>query len=272
MRPATFVRTLSTWSPSGATGRASCKPVVTVLRQNYCQSARNFFARLLILLPGAALFFHPAAAQAAPPLETVLRNMDSVAASWKGMRAQVKWVRYDSLVDDRRVESGRIAVRTTNSGAAQMLIEFQEPSPQFISVRQNSVEVYKPRIKTVQEYDIREYRDRVENGMLLGFGTAGSYLTRYYEISLEGEETVAGQSTVKLDLQPRNPDGELNNSPVEMWISTTHWQPVQQKIYDRNTSDYRLSSYSEMETNPAFKSDEFKLPLARGTKRVRPQR
>ena len=272
MRPATFVRTLSTWSRKSARVCPSCRPVVTVRRRNSRQSARNACARLLILLAGAVLLFHPAAGQAAPPLETVLRNMDSAAASWKGMRAQVKWVRYDSLVDDRRVESGRIAVRTTNSGAVEMLVEFQEPSPQFISVRQNSVEVYKPRIKTVQEYDIREYRDRVENGLLLGFGTAGSYLTKHYEVSLEGEEKVVGQSTVKLDLQPRNPDGDLNNSPVEMWISTTHWQPVQQKMYDRNTSDYRLSSYSDMETNPAFKSDEFKLPLARGTKRVRPQR
>ena len=272
MRPATFVRTLSTWSPSEARGRPSYRPVVTVRRPNSSQSARNACVRLLILLSGSALLFHPAAGQAAPPLETVLRNMDSVAASWQGMRAQVKWVRYDSLVDDRRVESGRIAVRTTDSGAVQMLIEFQEPSPQFISVRQDSVEIYKPRIKTVQEYDIREYKDRVENGLLLGFGTAGSYLAKHYEISLEGEETVAGQSTVKLDLRPRDPDGDLNNSPVEMWISTTHWQPVQQKMYDRNTSDYRLSSYSEMETNPAFRSGEFKLPLARGTKRVRPQR
>ena len=218
------------------------------------------------------LFFHPAAAQAAPSLESVLKNMDSVAASWKGMRAQVEWVRYDSLVDDRRVESGRIAVRATNSGPVQMLVEFQEPSTQFISVRQDRVEVYKPRIKIVQEYDIREYRDRVENGLLLGFGTAGSYLRDHYEIALVGEETVAGQSTVKLDLQPRNPDGEFNNSPVGMWISTTHWQPVQQKMYDRNASDYRLSSYSEMELNPTFKSNEFRLPLARGTKRVHPQR
>ncbi len=210
--------------------------------------------------------------QAAPPLESVLKNMDSAAATWKGMRAKVEWVRYESLVDDRRVESGRIAVRATKSGTVQMLLAFQEPSVQFISVRQAKVEIYKPKIKTVEEYDLRGSKEKLENALLLGFGTAGEYLNEHYEIVLEGEDTVAGHTTVKLDLRPRNPRGELNNSRIQMWISTTHWQPIQQKIYDRNPKDYRLYSYSEVEMNPSFRSEEFKLPLSRGTKRVRPQR
>lgn len=272
MRPETFVRTLSTWSPSGTRGRRWRDRFSTMRRGALRRSIRTGRLAFLAGLSATALFLLATGVQAAPSLEAVLQKMDSAAADWKGMRAKMESVRYDSLVDDSRVESGRIAVRTTNSGSVQMLVEFQEPSAQFISVRQERVEIYKPRIKTVEEYDIREHSERVENALLLGFGTAGSYLREHYEIVLDGEQSVVGQSTVKLDLQPRNPNGDLNNSPMEMWISTTHWQPVQQKMYDRNSSDYRLSVYWDVEINPTFRAGEFRLPLARGTKRVRPQR
>ena len=211
-------------------------------------------------------------AQAAPSLESVLTNMDSAASAWQGMRAQVESVRYMSLVDDRSVETGRLAVRRLKSGAVTMLLEFQMPSHYYLSVREAKVERYKPRINTVEEFDLSEYKDRLENALLLGFGTAGRYLDEHYEISLAGEETIGGHDSVKLDLLPKNPRGELNNKRIEMWISTSHWQPVQQKIYDQNPKDYRLSTYTEIEVNPSFSAREFRLPLARDTKRVRPQR
>lgn len=198
--------------------------------------------------------------------------MDAAAADWQGMRAKVQWVRYMSLVDDKSVETGRLAVRRLKSGAVNMLVEIQEPSQYYLSVREAKLERYKPKIKTVEEFDLSDHKDRLENALLLGFGTSGSYLREHYDISLEGEETVAGQNSVKLDLLPKDPRGELNNKRLEMWISTTHWQPVQQKVYDQNPKDFRLSTYTEIGVNPSFSANEFKLPLARGTKRVRPQR
>ena len=213
-----------------------------------------------------------ATAQGATPLEGVLQNMDSAAADWQGMRANVEWVRYMSLVDDRSVENGRLAVRRLKSGTVSMLLEIRDPSHYYLSVREAKLERYKPKIKTVEEFDLSAHQDRLENALLLGFGTAGSYLDEHYDISLVGEETVGGQASIKLELRPRNPRGELNNKRIEMWISTTHWQPVRQKIYDQNPKDYRLSTYTDIEVNPSFSANEFKLPLARGTKRVRPQR
>ena len=198
--------------------------------------------------------------------------MNAAADTWTGMKARVRWVRYVSLVDDRREESGRIAVRESKTGDVQMLLAFTEPSTQFISVREAKVEIYKPKIRTVEEYDLRDSRDRLENALLLGFGTAGSYLAEHYEVALVGEAAVEGQPAVWLDLTPRNPDGEINNSRIEMWVSTQHWQPVQQKVYDRNPADFRLFTYWEIEINPTFKSADFKLGLGRSTKRVRPQR
>lgn len=222
--------------------------------------------RILVVGLLGATFLH-----GAPDLATVLENMDAAAAEWKGMRAQVELVRHMALVDDTRVESGRIAIRRSRDGGVEMLLAIQDPFEYYLAIRGTTVERYKPRIKTVEEFNLSKWKDKVENALLLGLETAGSYLDDHYEISMESSEPIANHPVVKLALQPRNLDGETNNRPLEMWISTKTWQPVQRKIYDAIPGDYRLQSYSEIEMNPSFKGNEFKLNLKRGTNRVRPQ-
>ncbi len=198
--------------------------------------------------------------------------MDAAASSWKGMRSDVTWTRYRSLVDERTVESGRIAVRRERSGRMVMLLEFLEPTNYYFKVDGTKVEIYKPRIRTVQEYDLSASRDRLENALLIGFGTSGSYLDRHYSISIEGEEDIAGQDTVRLALRPADPSGQVNNQRLMMWVSKLFWQPVQMKIFERNPKDYRLYTYAEVQLNPDFESGEFRLHVAPGTRRERPQR
>lgn len=219
-----------------------------------------------------ACFLLAASLHAAPKLETLLANMDSAASAWAGMRAEVRWVRYVSFVDDMRVESGRLAVRRSASGDVEMLLEFQHPNHYFLAVRAAKVEIYKPKIKTVEQYDVSESKEKLQNALLLGFGTEGSYLRKHYDIAVQGEESMADQQTVRIDLRPKDPGSELNNRHLEMWISTSSWQPVQQKIYEIAPGDYRLYSYSAIELNPKFSDREFKLRVPRGTRRVRPQR
>ena len=207
----------------------------------------------------------------APDLTTVLESMDAAATDWKGMRARVEKVSYMALVDDRRVESGRIAVRRSGPSGVDLLLSFQDPYEYYIAVRGTKVERHKPETKTVEEFDLSASKDKLENAFLLGFGTAGSYLDEHYEISMESSEPVADHPVVKLGLQPRDPSATTNNRRLEMWISTKTWQPVQQKIYLAIPGDYQFQSYSKIEMNPVFKENEFKLNLKRGTNRVRPQ-
>ncbi len=197
--------------------------------------------------------------------------MDAAASKWTGMRAAMRSVRYSALLDDERVEQGRIVVRRVKSGSVEMLVSFDDPYEYYVSVAGAKIRIYKPKIKTVEEYDAGDQRDRLETGLLLGFGTAGSYLQQHYEIELQGDEDITGQPAVKLALKPRDPDQPTNNRPLEMWVSTTSWQALQMKIYDVRPGDYRLSSYSEVEMNPSFKNSEFKFKQVRGTRTVRPQ-
>lgn len=208
----------------------------------------------------------------ATDLNALLRKMDGAAANFQTLQAKVRWVKYSALVEDATTEEGVIVVRRNPDKSVDMLIEFQDPYPYFLSVQGTQVEIYRPKIAQVEEYDLSRSRESLEQALLLGFGTAGRFLEENYRIKLQGEETAAGQDTVKLELIPKSPD-MINKIPrLEMWISKSGWQPVQQKLYEVNPGDYRLYTYTNIAHNPRLKKSAFRLKIPRGTKRVFPQK
>ncbi len=209
---------------------------------------------------------------AAPELDTLLANMDTAAAKWTGMRSDVVWTKFTSLVDDKTVESGKIVVRRASSSQVDMRIEFTDPNHYFLAVTDAKVEIYKPKTATVEIYDLSKSRDKLKQALLLGFGTAGKFLRENYDVSVSGEETVAGEDSVKLELRPKTDEMARNFEKIEMWIAKKTWQPVEQKVYETSPGDYRIYSYTAVEVNPKFTASDFKLKLARGTKKVFPQR
>ncbi len=220
----------------------------------------------LALLPAAALL------QAAPGLDAVLSHMDAAAAQWKGMRANAVWTKYVSLVDDKSVESGTIVVQRVSPSRIDMLIEFTEPNHYFLSVKDTKVEIYKPKIATVEVYDLSKSREKLRQALMLGFGASGKFLAEHYNVSLAGEEAAAGEESVKLELRPKADETARSFEKIEMWVAKKTWQPVEQKVYETSPGDYRIYSYSAVESNPRFPRGSFKLKLAPGTSRVFPQR
>jgi outer membrane lipoprotein-sorting protein len=209
---------------------------------------------------------------AAVDLPTLLRNMDAAAAKFQGLRARVKWVKYTAIVDVKSVEQGTILARRNKDRSVDVMIEFDQPYSYFVSVRGTKAQIYRPRTATVEEYDVSKSKDILDQVFLLGFGTAGRFLEENYKITLEGEESAAGEETVKLELIPKS--GELLKKipRLEMWISKTKWHPVQEKLYEVNSGDYRLHTYTDIVFNPPLKDSQFHLKLPGNVKKVRPQK
>lgn len=213
-----------------------------------------------------ALFALPAAAQ--PDLAQVLSKMDQAAAEFEGLKADVEWVTYTALVDDRSVESGEIAVRRS-SDEAELHITFTKPAEKHVVMHGAEVQIYQPKVNLVQQYDLTKSKDKLEQALLMGFGVSGEYLAERHEMEVLGEETVAGVDTVKLELIPKADEARANMPKLEMWISKQTWQPVQQKLY-QNAGDYRLYTYSNIELNPRLKDSDFELKLPKKVKIVKP--
>ena len=212
------------------------------------------------------------AASAAVSLETVYSNMDRAAASFRGMEAKVEWVAYTALVDDKSVEAGAMKVRRPAAGDADLVIHFTEPYPKDVLITGAQVEIYKPKIKTVEEYDLSDSKDKINQALLVGFGASGKTIRESYDVKLLGEETVTGEPTVHLELIPKDAETRKSLKKLEMWVSTKSWQSVQQKLIQDSSGDYRLYTYTDIELNPALKDSDFKLDLPRGVKRISPRK
>jgi outer membrane lipoprotein-sorting protein len=232
---------------------------------------------LAVLLGLAAVPMLPAAVD----LATVLRNMDATAAKFQGIQAHVEWVKYTAIVDIKSVEEGTIFARRNKDHSMDVLIEFdsrstgsspKEPYNYFVSVRGTKLQIYRPRIATVEEYDVSKSKDVLDQVLLLGFGAAGSFLEKNYTVTLRGEETAAGQETVKLELVPKSEELLKRIPRLEMWVSKSMWHPVQEKFYEVNSGDYRLHTYTDIVLNPPLKDSQIRLNLPGNVKKVSPQK
>ena len=238
---------------------------------------RAALLRTLTAILGLALV---PALPAAVELQTVLRNMDATAAKFQGLEAHVEWVKYTAIVDSKSVEDGKILARRNKDRSVDVLIEFEHavvngtrtPYNYFVSVRGTKAQIYRPRIATVEEYDVSKSKDILDQVLLLGFGTAGRYLEENYNVTLKGEETAAGEETVKLELIPKSEELLKKIPRLEMWISKSKWHPVQEKLYEANSGDYRLHTYTGIVFNPPLNDSLFRLKLPGNVKKVNPQK
>ncbi len=66
----------------------------------------------------------------------------------------------------------------------RMLIEFVEPDPQTVVFEKTKVQIYFPKMQTVQVYDLGKHRSLVDQFLLLGFGSSGKELARNYNLKV----------------------------------------------------------------------------------------
>jgi outer membrane lipoprotein-sorting protein len=231
---------------------------------------------VLKTLTAILVFLLSPALHAAVDLETVLRNMDATAAKFQGLKADLEWIKYVAIVDIESSEKGVVMARRSKDKSVDLMIEFKtqdgKPYNYFVNVQGSKAQIYKPQIATVEEYDVSKSKDLVDQVLLLGFGPSGSYLKENYNVTLKGEEEAAGEQTVKLELIPKSKELLEKIPRLEMWVSKSNWHPVQDKLYEQNSGDYRLHTYTNIVLNPPLKDSDFRLNLPRNVKKVRPQK
>ncbi len=210
-------------------------------------------------------------AASAATLEQTLAAMDISSATFKAMSAKVQWVSHQGVVNVDNTDSGTIALRRSKPGEMIMLIELTDPDKKSVMLSGKKLELYFPKIQTVQEYDVGKNRQTLEQFLLLGFGSSGKDLAEGYKIQLLGEETVEGQPAAHLELTPKSADVLKHLRKAELWIAAKGAHPVRQKLYFP-AGDYSLVSYSEVKINPPLAGSALSIKLPRGVKREFPQK
>jgi outer membrane lipoprotein-sorting protein len=206
-------------------------------------------------------------------LQDLLSRMDQAAASFQSMSAKVKYVTHTAVLNDDSEEAGTVLMKKIRPGLMQGLTEFTMPDRRTVSIEQRKIQVYYPKIKTVQVFDLGKHGEQLDQFLMIGFGTSGTELAHDYAIKVIGPDTALGQKMTKIELIPKSGEAREYVQKVELWIPErpNPPYPLQEKIYEKS-GDYRLVIYSDMKINQPLSADALKLKLPSGVKTEYPQK
>jgi outer membrane lipoprotein-sorting protein len=205
-------------------------------------------------------------AQSAPKLPEVLEQLNEQAKTFRGLTADVERTKVTVVVNDRSVETGRVAISRND-----MRIDLTSPDQRTILRRGDKLYIYTPKLKRVEEYDLGKHRALVDQFLLLGFGTSGKSLEKAYRIALLGQESLAGRQTVVLELTPKSKEVRNQIAKIKIWLDQSSWLPVQQKFFEAGTQDYFTIRYTNAIRNPRMNQNAFKPRWPRGTQKIQPE-
>jgi outer membrane lipoprotein-sorting protein len=205
-------------------------------------------------------------------LERVLNQMDAAARNFRTTEASFVTDQYYKVIkdiDESARQKGRIYFRREGS-ETQMAADFVEPEKKYVLYSGGKIQVYRPKIDEVDEYNAGKNRSDVEGYLVLGFGGGGHDLLKSYDVKFQGPETVNGIAAEKLELSPKSPRLRNIFARILLWIDPTRGVSVQQQFFEPS-GDYRLAKYSEIQINQKLPENAFKLKTTGKTKFVSPQ-
>src|SRR5579863_9812922 len=162
--------------------------------------------------------------QAGFTLDAILKQLDTQAASFQSLTADLERTKVTVVVNDKSTQSGQISVRRDD----KMRIEVTQPDARTILRDGDSFYIYNPKIHRVEEYNLGNKKSVVDQFLLLGFGTSGQSLKESYTITLQGEETLDDRKVLLLELLPKTDEVRKQLSKIQLWLDESTWLPVQQ--------------------------------------------
>jgi len=203
--------------------------------------------------------------------EDVLSQMDQAAPKFSGMSADLTRVTYTKVIDEKATETGTMLLRRGGPRDLNIVINFTTPDPKTVLFRGRKAEIYYPKMKTIEEWDLGKHTDLVNQFLVLGFGATGRELKTNYSVKYGAEEMISGEKANRLDLTPISAQTRQNIARVELWVAEKGAYPLQQRVV-KPSGDYYLFTYSNVKLNPPMSDDELRLKPPKGTKRVFPQK
>ncbi|MGB8863831.1 MAG: outer membrane lipoprotein carrier protein LolA, partial [Candidatus Sulfotelmatobacter sp.] len=202
-------------------------------------------------------------------LDSVLQTMDAAAAHFQTAQADFVWDQYQKVVDETDTQKGTVYYRRSGR-EIEMMADIKEPDRKFVLYKDGKLQVYQPKIEQVMEYTAGTNHEEIESFLVLGFGGSGQDLKKAFDVSYQGEETVANIPTAKLQLIPKSEKIRSNFPQIILWIDLSRGISIQQKFM-QGQGDDRLAKYSAVNLHANISNDVFRLKTTGKTKFVSPR-
>src|ERR1700737_2436472 len=214
----------------------------------------------------------PATGQQTPGsdgLDAVLKKIDAAAASFRTTQADFLWEQYQKVGDETDTQEGTVYYRRSGKDI-EMMAEFRKPDRKFVLYKDSKVEVYQPKIEQVMVHPVGKNRAEMESFLVLGFGGSGQDLTKSFDVTYQGPETINNIATAKLQLIPKSDKVRNTFARIILWIDLQRGISVQQQFFQPQ-GDYRLAKYSAIRVNEKINNDVFQLKTTSKTQTVMPR-
>ena len=212
-------------------------------------------------------------------LETILRKMDTVSASFRTAQAEFEWDNYQRVIDEIvDIQTGSIYYRRSGK-EIEMMADIKKagtspsalkPEPKYVLFSEGKIRLYQPKPDQVTVYDLGKDRADLESYFVLGFGGSGQDLQKAFDVKFQGTETVNGVNAAKLELTPKSEKVRKNYNRMILWIDPDKGVSVQQEFFTPQ-GDYRLCKYSNIKLNEKIDNDVFKLKTTGKTQILSPR-
>jgi outer membrane lipoprotein-sorting protein len=210
---------------------------------------------------------------AVPVDQQLLQRLDLAAAHFKSMSATVTYVTHTDVIDENSTEVGKVVMRKVGPGEVQGLINFTAPNERTVTFEKRQVQIYYPKIKTVQVYDLAQHGEELDKFLMLGFGSSGTELAKDYKMNALGTEPLKemqGVVAIHLELIPKTGEAQKYIKKIELWIPEQgDAYPLREKITEPS-GDSRTMTYADLKINPPLPPDALKLKTPSGVKTEHP--
>lgn len=198
-------------------------------------------------------------------LQTVIDSLDREAKDFHSLTAEVERTKVTVVVNVKSTDAGTLWIRDD-----KMRLELKTPDPRTILRSGDTIFIYTPGLKQVEEYNLGKHRDLVNQFLLLGFGTSGHDLQKGFSVTVVGEPILDRQKTVLLELTPRAGATRNQIARIRLWLDQSSWLPLQQEFFESGTDDYFIVRYTNISRNPEIPDSRFKPHWPKGTQKLRP--
>jgi outer membrane lipoprotein-sorting protein len=209
-------------------------------------------------------------------LDAALKAMDSAAASFHATQADFEWDRYEKVIDEViDVQTGTIYYRRAGKDI-EMMADIKKagssagslkPEPKFVLFSGGKIRMYQPKPDQLTIYDLGKNNADFESYLVLGFGGSGQDLTKAFDVTYVGPETINGVNTAKLQLVPKSEKVKGTFKQILLWIDLQRGISVQQQFFEAQ-GDYRLAKYSNIQVKDKISNDVFQLKTTGKTQTV----
>ncbi len=206
----------------------------------------------------------------AETLNELLARMDTASASFTGMTANLKQLEHTEILGENETQTAVVRLKREKTGISARL-DFAEPNRRIVRLNNSTVEVFVPKSKTVQIYDVGKFGQQLDQFILIGFGTSGKDLQHNFTLKLVGPATVGDRKVTHVELVPKSKEALDLFKRADLWIAQDSPYPVQEKIH-KNGQDYILINYSDVKINPPLSDKELELKLPAGVKKIYPNK